>query len=208
MNTARRRTGCSTPPTSRGANCPTIPSAPLSIDRWSGMAQRSSSSTRRSSNRPAGATGRPIPERPDTKTAPGPSCRPPTRLAPARRWSDRHRLIAPVLGCADGGETNGYGRCIPYGAVFDTTANEWGDLPNAPGKDRKGVSSYGGVSGTDLVAGSTRGRQRPCSPTRTSGHPDAHELDNSIILPSSVFRHPRPTRQRPKRSPTAHEYMC
>ena len=79
-------------------------------------------------------------------------------IGPGPALVDRHRLIAPVLGCADGGETNGYGRCIPYGAVFDTTANEWGDLPNAPGKGRKGVSSYGGVSGTDLVAGSTRGQ--------------------------------------------------
>ena len=70
---------------------------------------------------------------------------------------DRHRLIAPVLGCADGGEVNNFGRCIPYGAVFDTTANEWGELPNAPGKGRKDVSSYGGFSGTDLVAGSTSG---------------------------------------------------
>ena len=79
-------------------------------------------------------------------------------IGPGPALVDRHRLIAPVLGCADGGETNGYGRCIPYGAVFATTANEWGDLPNAPGKGRKGVSSYGGVSGTDLVAGSTRGQ--------------------------------------------------
>ena len=110
--------------------------------------------------------------------------------------------------------------------------HEWGDLPNAPGKGRKDISSYGGVSATDLVAGSTRGqffvppptsgstshrstprptrvqatsrirRSRragplqsvtrswssaatssdptaaPCSPTRTCGHPDAHEPDN------------------------------
>ena len=68
-----------------------------------------------------------------------------------------HRLIAPRLGCADGGDNNSYGRCIPYGAVFDTIANEWGELPNAPGKGRKDITAYGGVSGTDLVAGSTRG---------------------------------------------------
>ncbi len=78
-------------------------------------------------------------------------------VGPAPALVDRHRLIAPVLGCTDGGETNNYGRCIPYGAVFDTTANEWGELPNAPGRGRKDVSSYGGVSGTDLVVGSTRG---------------------------------------------------
>ena len=79
-------------------------------------------------------------------------------IGPGPALVDRHRLIAPVLGCADGGEINGYGRCIPYGAVFDTTANGWGDLPNAPGKGRKDISSYGGVSGTGLVAGSTRGQ--------------------------------------------------
>ena len=78
-------------------------------------------------------------------------------IGPAPALVDRHRLIAPVLGCADGGKTNNYGRCIPFGAVFDTTANEWGELPNAPGKGRKDVSAYGGVSGTDLVAGSTSG---------------------------------------------------
>ena len=79
-------------------------------------------------------------------------------IGPGPALVDRHRLIAPVLGCADGGEVNGYGRCIPFGAVFDTTANEWGELPNAPGKGRKDISAYGGVSGTDLVAGSTRGQ--------------------------------------------------
>ena len=78
-------------------------------------------------------------------------------IGPGPALVDRHRLIAPVLGCADGGETNNYGRCIPYGAVFDTTANEWSDLPNAPGKGRKDISSYGGVSDTHLVAGSTHG---------------------------------------------------
>ncbi len=79
-------------------------------------------------------------------------------IGPGPALVDRHRLIAPRLGCADGGEVNGYGRCIPYGAVFDTAANKWGELPNAPGKGRKHISAYGGVSGTDLVAGSTRGQ--------------------------------------------------
>ena len=79
-------------------------------------------------------------------------------IGPGPALVDGHRLIAPRLGCADGGEINGYGRCIPFGAVFDTTANEWGDLPNAPGEGRKHISAYGGFSGTDLVAGSTRGQ--------------------------------------------------
>ena len=78
-------------------------------------------------------------------------------IGPGPELVDGHRLIAPRLGCADGGDNNSYGRCIPYGAVFDTIANEWGELPNAPGRGRKDISSYGGVSSTDLVAGSPRG---------------------------------------------------
>ena len=78
-------------------------------------------------------------------------------IGPGPALVDGHRLIAPVLGCADGGRNNNYGRCIPYGAVFDTTADEWRELPNAPGAGRKDIWSYGGVSGTDMVAGSTGG---------------------------------------------------
>ncbi len=78
-------------------------------------------------------------------------------IGPGPALVDGPRLIAPMLGCADGGD-NSYGRCIPFGAVFDTATNEWGDLPNAPGKGRKHISAYGGFSGTDLVAGSTRGQ--------------------------------------------------
>ncbi len=96
-------------------------------------------------------------------------------IGPAPKLVDRHRLIAPVLGCTDGGKTNNYGRCIPYGAVFDTTANEWGELPNTPGRGRKDVSSYGGVSGTDLVAGSTSG---PFFDATTDGWFDLTPLDS------------------------------
>jgi len=62
-----------------------------------------------------------------------------------------------VLSCADGREVNNYGRRIPYSAVFDTTTNESSELPNALRKRPKGTSSYGSVSGTDLVAASTHG---------------------------------------------------
>lgn len=78
-------------------------------------------------------------------------------IGPGPTLIDGHRLIAPALGCADGGKNNNYGRCIPFGAVFDTTANEWSELPNAPGKGRKDISGFGGFSSTDLVAGSTSG---------------------------------------------------
>lgn len=61
------------------------------------------------------------------------------------------RLIAPILGCADGGRTNGYGRCIPYGAVFDTATDTWQALPNAPGRGIKYFESSGGFSDSDLT---------------------------------------------------------
>lgn len=62
-----------------------------------------------------------------------------------------NQLIVPELGCADGGQTNGYGRCIAYGAVFDTATETWHELPNAPGRGRKDISSSGGISATGLV---------------------------------------------------------
>lgn len=78
-------------------------------------------------------------------------------IGPGPTLIDSDRLIAPVLGCADGGETNGYGRCIPFGAVFNTDTGAWEELPNAPGQGRKDISSYGGYSRTDLVVGSVHG---------------------------------------------------
>ena len=60
-------------------------------------------------------------------------------------------LIAPTLGCADGGGTNGFGRCIPYGAVFDTDSDTWSELPNAPGRGTRHVDSSGGLGDNGLV---------------------------------------------------------
>ncbi len=64
---------------------------------------------------------------------------------------DGSRLISPRLGCADGGQTSPYGRCIPNGAVFDTENDTWSELPNTPDSDEKIVFSSGGVSSEDLV---------------------------------------------------------
>jgi hypothetical protein len=61
------------------------------------------------------------------------------------------RLIAPALGCADGGQVNNYGRCIPFGAVFDTTTDTWRELPNAPGRGLKDFKSSGGFTDSALV---------------------------------------------------------
>lgn len=62
-----------------------------------------------------------------------------------------NQLIAPELGCADGGHTNGYGRCIAFGALFDTATDTWHELPNALDRGRKDISSSGGISATGLV---------------------------------------------------------
>ena len=62
-----------------------------------------------------------------------------------------HRIVFPALGCSDGGEVNGYGRCIPHGAVFDTEMGTWVELPNAPGRENKNVFSAGAVSAEAAV---------------------------------------------------------
>jgi hypothetical protein len=49
------------------------------------------------------------------------------------RWTwTGERLVDPTLGGADGGETNGYGRVIPYGGRLDVTTGTWTRLPDAP----------------------------------------------------------------------------
>lgn len=60
-------------------------------------------------------------------------------------------LVSPELGCADGGKVNGYGRCVAFGAVFDTTSNTWHELPNAPSRGMNNAQSSGGLSDNDLV---------------------------------------------------------
>jgi hypothetical protein len=60
------------------------------------------------------------------------------------------RLIAPYLGCAEGGTANGDGRCIPYGGIFDTDTDTWQQLSNAPGLGLTFLSSSGGLSDNDL----------------------------------------------------------
>lgn len=49
------------------------------------------------------------------------------------RWSwTGRRLVDPTLGGADGGETNNYGRVIPYGGRLEPATGTWSLLPNAP----------------------------------------------------------------------------
>jgi hypothetical protein len=42
------------------------------------------------------------------------------------------RLINPMLGGADGGEVNNWGRTYPYGGILDPLRGKWSQLPNPP----------------------------------------------------------------------------
>ena len=63
------------------------------------------------------------------------------------RWSwTGRRLVDPTLGGADGGETNGFGRVIPYGGRLDPATGVWSPLPDAPAEGTGGwpVEAPGG----------------------------------------------------------------
>ena len=63
----------------------------------------------------------------------------------AWHWTGQ-RLVAPDLQCVDGGEVNGYGRCIPQGGRLDPVSGRWSTLPHAPksGKDGWSISAADG----------------------------------------------------------------
>jgi hypothetical protein len=48
---------------------------------------------------------------------------------------DGGRLVNPVLGGADGGETNNWGRRYPHGGLLDLTDRRWTPLPDGPSGD-------------------------------------------------------------------------
>ena len=56
------------------------------------------------------------------------------------------RLVAPTSYCVDGGEVNGYGRCIPVGGILDPETGTWAELPDEPefAEDVWGVSAESG----------------------------------------------------------------
>lgn len=65
-------------------------------------------------------------------------------------WGPWHwtgtRLVSPNLECFDGGEVNGYGRCIPSGGTLDPASGIWeplSDLP-APGSGGWSLNGAGG----------------------------------------------------------------
>jgi hypothetical protein len=41
-------------------------------------------------------------------------------------------VVNPMLGTADGGEVNNWGRQVPFGGVLDPQANSWSPLPEPP----------------------------------------------------------------------------
>lgn len=43
-----------------------------------------------------------------------------------------NRIISPTLGGTDGGQTNNYGRTVPYGGILDIGTGHWVPLPNPP----------------------------------------------------------------------------
>lgn len=45
---------------------------------------------------------------------------------------DGERLINPMLGGADGGDVNNWGRTYPYGGILDPTSGAWSALPDPP----------------------------------------------------------------------------
>lgn len=51
------------------------------------------------------------------------------------------QVILAQLGCADGGATNGYGRCVPNGGVLDLAAGTWSPLPGPPTSSSEAFTS-------------------------------------------------------------------
>lgn len=65
--------------------------------------------------------------------------------------SDDDRIVSPTLGCADGGEMDNYGRCIPYGAVLNTQTRTWEELPDAPSRGVTDVQSSGAFTADKVL---------------------------------------------------------
>lgn len=57
-------------------------------------------------------------------------------------------LVNPMLGGADGGEVNGWGRTYPYGGGLAPATGAWSDLPTPPARD---IASAGARTGGTAV---------------------------------------------------------
>jgi len=62
------------------------------------------------------------------------------------------RMVAPDLQCADGGEVDSYGSCLPYGGTLDPASGVWGPLPNAPVVGDSAWSVSAADDGNPMVA--------------------------------------------------------
>ena len=71
------------------------------------------------------------------------------------RWTwTGNALLDPSPGGADGGETNNYGRVIPYGGRLDPATGTWSALQNAPADEFHGGWPVEALDGDDVaVAG-------------------------------------------------------
>jgi hypothetical protein len=49
----------------------------------------------------------------------------------AWHWTGE-RLVSADLDCVDGGEVDGYGRCVPLGGILDPGTGTWAELPDPP----------------------------------------------------------------------------
>jgi hypothetical protein len=64
---------------------------------------------------------------------------------------DGGRIVFAELGCADGGEVNNFGRCIPFGGIFDTASGSWQPLPPGAGEGPRGGSRTAGAWSSEQV---------------------------------------------------------
>jgi len=74
-------------------------------------------------------------------------------------------LIAAEAGCGDGGSSNNFGRCIPFGAVFDTATDTWRHLPSASESRGRYWGFSNGIGDDGLVI---RGSAAPFYDTRSN----------------------------------------
>ena len=93
-------------------------------------------------------------------------------LAQSVWFADGTRVVAPVLGTANGGDVNGWGRDVPFGGVLDTATRRWSRLPPGPtsepavgaGLVSRLAAGYTGTSGWLLDLDRDRWQKLPAGP--------------------------------------------
>jgi hypothetical protein len=81
------------------------------------------------------------------------------------------RLVNPILGGADGGEVNNWGRTYPDGGILDPSTGTWSALPEPPFEGARSAGGYGpasaaylGVDGLVLDAAAGKWQELPQLP--------------------------------------------